>query len=187
MSRRALLHEAARALLSSSRRSVRCASRLVPAALRVTTFAPKRARVILCLETPPCQICTPPDPQESLPLTRHANGVACCTHWTAAGRAELSVPWSAASGNNAAAMINRTFPGRSSSRGYAQTVHSVKGEETGDENTTKSVYFLLHFFKKSQKEYHDKSFVLIDFIDTLVRKNGFAEHLMTLWEDKNVS
>ena len=80
----------------------------------------------------------PPDPQESLPLTRHANGVACCTHWTAAGRAESSVPWSAASGNNAAAMINRTFPGRSSSRGYAQTVQSVKGEKTGDENTTKS-------------------------------------------------
>jgi len=44
--------------------------------------------------------------------------------------------------------------------------------------------FPLAFFKKSQKEYHDKSFVLIDFIDTLVRKNGFAEHLMRLWEDE---
>tara|TARA_B100000795_G_scaffold213490_1_gene167164 strand:+ start:2121 stop:2708 length:588 start_codon:yes stop_codon:yes gene_type:complete len=44
--------------------------------------------------------------------------------------------------------------------------------------------FPLAFFKKSQKEYHDKSFVLIDFIDTIVRKNGFAEHLMRRWEDE---
>ena len=42
--------------------------------------------------------------------------------------------------------------------------------------------FPLAFFKKSQNEYHDKDFVLIDFIDTLVRNNGFAELLMSRYQ-----
>jgi len=45
--------------------------------------------------------------------------------------------------------------------------------------------FPLAFFKKSQDEYHDKDYVLIEFIDTLVRKNGFAEHLMYKWYEVN--
>ena len=42
--------------------------------------------------------------------------------------------------------------------------------------------FPLAFFKKSQNEYHDKHFVLIDFIDTLVRNNGFAGLLMSRYQ-----
>ena len=42
--------------------------------------------------------------------------------------------------------------------------------------------FPLAFFKKSQNEYHDKNFELIDFIDTLVRNNGFAGLLMAQYQ-----
>ena len=43
----------------------------------------------------------------------------------------------------------------------------------------------LAFFKTSQDKYHDEHYVLIDFIDTLVRNNGFAEHLMIKWREHN--
>ena len=44
--------------------------------------------------------------------------------------------------------------------------------------------FPLAFFQKSQNEHHDKDFILIEFIDTLVRNNGFAERLMTLYQEQ---
>lgn len=45
--------------------------------------------------------------------------------------------------------------------------------------------FPLAFFKRSQDDYNDKDYVLIEFIDTIVRNNGFAKHLMELWHEKN--